>query len=179
MFFSRRLQKMLAVLREIEKQPISLGTLRSKVPHHTKVMEYDKLPESGSLDRVFGRHKCLIVLYTMHDPSNRPVGHFSTILKHGKGKYEYFSSYGFRPEQEISKTHSSGKLMRLLGNNFIRSSARLQNNVHSNTCARWAAARCFLHEVPLQVFVKTFTGRCSLKTADDVVTLSTLFLFDR
>ena len=170
---------MLAVLEQIEKQPISLATLRSKVPRHTKVMEYDQLPESGSLERVLGRYKCLIVLYTMHDPRNRPIGHFSTILRHGKGKYEYFSSYGYRPEQEIAKTHSSGKLMRLLGKSFVRSNARLQNKLHSNTCARWAAARCFLHEVPLQVFVKTFTTRVSLKTADDLVTLSTLFLFDR
>ena len=170
---------MLAVLEQIEKQPISLATLRSRVPAHTKVLEYDKLPASGSIEKVFGRHKCIIIFYTMHDPRNRPIGHFSTILRHGKGKYEYFSSYGYRPEQEISKTHSSGKLMRLLGKNFVRSSARLQNKIHSNTCARWAAARCFLHEVPLQVFVKTFAGRCSLKTADDVVTLSTLFLFDK
>ena len=118
---------MLAVLEQIEKQPISLATLRSRVPAHTKVLEYDNLPESGSIEKVFGRHKCLIVFYTMHDPRNRPIGHFSTILRHGKGKYEYFSSYGYRPEQEISKTHSSGKLMRLLGKNFVRSSARLHS----------------------------------------------------
>ena len=167
-----------SVLREIEKQPISLATLRSKVPPYTKVLEYDKLPNKGSLAQVFGRHKALIIFYTMHDPRERPIGHFSTILKHKNG-YEYFSSYGFRPEEEIAKTHSSGKLLRLLGKNYVRSGARLQNKVHSNTCARWAAARCFLHEVPLQVFVKTFSGRTQLQTPDDTVTMSTLFLFDR
>ena len=165
-------------LKQLEKQPISLATLRSKVPHHTRVVEYDKLPEKGSLAKVMGRHKCLIIYYTMHDPRNRPVGHFSTILRHSNG-YEYFSSYGYRPEEEIAKTHSSGKLLRLLGKNFIRSSARLQSKTHSNTCARWAAARCFLHEVPLQIFVKTFSSRVSLQKPDDIVTLGTLFLFDR
>jgi hypothetical protein len=167
------------VLKQIEKQPISIATLREKVPSHTKVIQYDNLPEKGSLDRVFGKKKCLIVFYTMHDPQNRPIGHFSTILKHGKSKYEYFSSYGYSVEEEIHKTHSSGKLKRLLGKNFIRSGARLQDRIHSNTCARWAICRCFLHEVPLQVFVKHFSERMQLEKPDDIVTMATLFVFDQ
>jgi hypothetical protein len=177
--FEGQQKKMLGVLRQIEKQPISLATLRQKLPRHTKVLQYDNLPEKGSLDRVFGKAKCLVIFYTMHDPHNRPIGHFSSILRHGRKKYEYFSSYGYTPEQEIAKTHSSGKLLRLLGKNYIRSNAKLQDKVHSNTCARWAAVRCFLHEVPLQVFIKHFTEKVTLKTPDDIVSLSTLFLFDK
>ena len=167
------------VLKALEQQPISLGTLKAKMPGYVKCMLYDDLPEKGNLGAVFGKAKCLIVLYLMHD-NNRSVGHYSAILRLGRKKYEFFSSYGFSPEAEIHKTHSSGKLIRLLGDDYIRSRAALQEKTHSNTCARWCAARCLLHEVPLQVFVKQFTGRnLHLRTPDDLVTMSTMFLFDR
>ena len=175
-----RLQKkMQSVLKALEKQPISIGALREKMPGYIKCMLYDELPTKGTLETLFGRRvKCIIVLYLMHD-NNRSVGHYSTILRLGKGKYEYFSSYGLPPEAEIHKTHSSGKLTRLLGDNFVRSSASLQEKTHSNTCARWAAARCLLHEVPLQLFVKQFSKGIQLRTPDDLVTMATLFLFDK
>ena len=169
---------MQSVLKALEKQPISIGTLRQKMPGYIKCILYDDLPTKGGLEALFGRRvKCIIVLYMMHD-NNRSVGHYSSILRLGKGKYEYFSSYGLPPEAEIHKTHSSGKLTRLLGKNFVRSSASLQEKTHSNTCARWAAARCLLHEVPLQVFVKQFSKGIQLRTPDDLVTMATLFLFN-
>ena len=178
-FFQRHIKKtMQQVLKALEQQPISLGALKQKLPGYVKCMLYDDLPAKGSLNAVMGRAKCLVVLYMMHD-SNRSVGHYSTILRLGKGKYEYFSSYGLSPEAEIHKTHSSGKLLRLLGKDFVRSTASLQEKTHSNTCARWAAARCLLHEVPIQVFVKQFTKGLHLRTPDDLITMSTMFLFDR
>ena len=167
---------MKSVLRQLEKQPISLGLLKKKMPSYVKCMLYDDLPSTGNIQTIMGKHTCLIVLYQTHHV-RKSIGHFSAILKHGNS-IEYFSSYGMRPEQEISATHSSGKLIRLLGKNYNRSSAVLQEKTHSNTCARWCAVRCLLHELPLQIFIQKFTKKVRLDTPDDLITLSTMFLFD-
>jgi hypothetical protein len=165
-----------AVLKNLEQQPIALGLLKKKLPRYVKCMLYDDLPEKGNIYAVMGRATCLIVLYMMHG-DDQSVGHYSTILRHGK-TLEYFSSYGLSPEAEIHRTHSSGKLLHMLGTEYIRSSAVLQNKTHSSTCARWAAVRCILHEIPIQLFVSHFTKPVHLQTPDDVVTMSTMFLFD-
>ena len=172
---------MLQVLRELEQQPITLGALKKALPHTAKVMLYDDLPERGSMADVFGKKDCIVLLYQLHTKAGRTqagTGHYSTISKLGKGKFEFFSSYGMKPEEEIDATHSSGKLVRLLGKNYIRSSARLQTRgFHTNTCGRFAAARCLLKNVPLQVFVKHFSGKVHLPDPSDIITLATLFLF--
>jgi len=168
------------VLKNIETQPITIGSLRQALPKSAKVILYDSLPEYGSIEGVFGRKKSLVILYQLHDEGGRKtegMGHYSTILKLGNGKYEFFSSYGFSPEQEINKTHSGGKLIKLLGKNVVRSSVRLQQRFNSNTCGRWAAARCILRDVPLQIFLKHFAQRLTLQEPDDIITLATLFLF--
>jgi hypothetical protein len=165
-----------AVLKSLERQPISLGLLKKKLPRYVKCMLYDDLPAKGNIFAVMGRATCLIVLYMMHG-NDQSVGHYSTILRHGK-KLEYFSSYGLSPEAEIHKTHSSGKLLHMLGTDYVRSSASLQERSHSSTCARWAAVRCLLHEIPIQLFVSNFTKPIHLQTPDDVVTMGTMFLFD-
>ena len=172
---------MLKILRQLEQQPITLGALKKALPHTAKVMLYDHLPERGTLEAVFGKKDCIVLLYQLHSESGRTregTGHYSTIIRLGKGKYEFFSSYGMKPEEEIAKTHSSGKLVRLLGKDYVRSSARLQTRgFHTNTCGRFAAARCLLKNVPLQVFVKHFSGRVQLPDPSDIITLATLFLF--
>ena len=173
------IQNMNQVIKLLENQPITLAVLQRCVPH-ARVIPYDRIPKGAPLKSILGRKKVLIVLYTLHDSTGAPkdgVGHYSLILP-GK-RNEYFSSYGFSPEQEIAKTHSSGKILRLLGKNYIRNSAALQSKFHSNTCARWCAARALLPQVPLKLFVKRFTERLHLQTPDEVVTLSTLFLFNK
>ena len=164
------------VVEQLKNQPISFRLLQRVVPRHTKVILYDDLPDT-TLDKIFGKKKCLIILYMMNH-NKKAVGHYSTIIRH-KTTYEYFSSYGFSPEAELHMTHNSGKLLKLLGKQYIRSGAKLQNLVHSNTCARWAYARCMLHEVPLQVFVKKYSSKMSVSQPDDLVILSTLFVFDK
>ena len=166
-----------AVLRKLETQPVGFRQLQRAVPN-ARVMLYDDLPEKGSIDTLFGKKKCLIVFYQLHSKSGATregTGHYSAVLKQ-KARLEWFSSYGMSPEQEIAMTHSKGKLIKLLGRNYIRSSARLQSRYHSNTCARWCAARCLLHDVKLGVFVKYFGARAKLDRPDDLVTLATMFL---
>ena len=174
---------MLQVIRQLESQPITVGALKRALPHTAKVMLYDSLPERGTMEDVFGKKKvCIVLLYQLHTKNGRTksgTGHYSTISKLGKNKYEFFSSYGMKPEEEIAITHSSGKLTRLLGRNYVCSKARLQTRgFHTNTCGRFAAARCLLHNVPLQVFVKHFSGKVQLTSPSDLITLATLFLFN-
>lgn len=117
---------MIAVIRELEKQPITLGVLRRALPM-AKCIPYDDLPR-GNFASVVGKKKALVVLYTLHDRTGASadgVGHYSCVLPLGKGKFEYFSSYGYRPEEEMHLTHSKDKLLQILGKNFIRSSAKL------------------------------------------------------
>ena len=97
------------VIRVLEKQPISVGLLRDKLPGYCKVIMYDDLPTKGTLEAVFGRRvRCLVVMYLMRG-NREAIGHYSTVLRLGKNSYEYFSSYGYSPEQEIHKTHSGGR----------------------------------------------------------------------
>ena len=90
-------------------------------------------------------------------------------------KYEYFSSYGLDAEAEIHITHEGGKLLKLLKNNYIRNKTQLQPLQDSNTCARWALARSFLIDVSLGDFVRLFTRKITIQSADDLVTLATIF----
>ena len=169
------------VLRKLEEQPVGLTNLRHILHRkHVKVMLYDQLPEKGTLEQVFGKAKALVLFYMLHSKSGasrNETGHFSCILKLGRGKYEYFSSYGFSPEKELALSHSKGKLLRLLGKNYIQNTIKFQDRFHSATCGRWIAARCLLREVPLQIFQKYFRAKVKIKTADDLVTLMTMFLF--
>ena len=170
---------MIEVIRALEKQPISLSIMQRACPI-ARVIAYDKLPPRGTIESIIGRKKALIVLYTMHNKRGQKkegVGHFACVLPLGKQRYEYFSSYGFPAEKELHMTHSKGRLLNLLGKNYIRSSARLQKKFNTQTCARWAAARAFLHELPLAVFTKYFTKRTILAKPDDIVTCATLFAF--
>ena len=170
---------MIEVIRALEKQPVSLS-IRARACPVARVIAYDKLPRGGTIESIIGRKKVLIVLYTMHSKTGAPkegIGHFSCIIPLKKRRYEYFSSYGFTAEQELHITHSKGRLLDLLGKNYIRSSARLQKRFNTQTCARWACARAFLYKLPLQVFTKYFTKRTVLETPDDIVTCATLFAF--
>jgi len=167
---------MLQLLKRLESEPVGISHLRRAAPDYVGIQLYDKLPIGGSIDKVFGRKRAVILFYSMHDKRGKELpkmGHYSCIVRRGK-RVEYFSPYGYRPEFEIHATHSSGKLLALLGKNYVRSSAALQNRQQANTCARWALCRAIMCDTRLEVFVKLFSAKMHLSSPDDIVTLATL-----
>jgi hypothetical protein len=168
---------MKAVLSQLEKEPVGILHLRRSTPAYVRVIEYDQLPKKGSIEQVFGKHKAVIILYTMHSEGKQVdgTGHYACLTKEGK-HVMYFSSYGLAPGAEIAATHSDPSRLRLLlGKNAIVSKSRMQSKYHTATCGRWAYARAVLADLPLKSFVQFFGGRLHLKTADEIVSLATIF----
>ena len=165
------------VVLELQKEPVGIDHIRRACPN-AKVMLYDKIPPTGATyDNLTRGRKCLIVLYQMHDrgkPSDQ-TGHYALIQREGS-KMLYFSSYGFGAEQEIAATHSSGRLMAILGKHYVRNTQRLQKRMHTATCGRWCILKARLHDVPMKMFNQIFGQRRVSLDPDSIACIATMFL---
>jgi len=165
------------VIKALESESVGIAHLRRSSPAYVKVMEYDRLPKSGSIAQVFGKYKAVIILYEFHDSKHRTEagkGHYVCLVKLGKGT-EYFSSYGLPPDAEISATHSDPRLKNLLGRNYKMNRTKFQSKYHTATCGRWAYARALLADLPLAKFQTYFGKKLTLGTPDDIIALATIF----
>ena len=165
------------LLKKLETIPMSLNVIKTHAPKKCRVILYDRLP--NSVETLFGSNNSVIILYQIHDKSGNNkngIGHFSLVMRTPNSKkIRYFSSYGFKPEEEIHLTHSKGKLLKLLGKNYESNRVRFQDLQKTETCALHCLVRAYLWKIPqtkyLQLMKKIF-----LKTPDDIVSCLTLLL---
>ena len=119
----------------------------------------------------------MIVLYELHDSSRRSkvgVGHYSLILL--TPKIQYWSSYGYPVDYEISTTHSKNTLKDLMGSHFNAKIA-YQAKEHTQTCWKWCLLRASVYKMPETRFKQLFySSSPRLRTPDDLVSLLTLGL---
>ena len=136
---------------------------------------YDDMPTTP--DKFFGHYKCCIVLYNMHDRTGRKVnkvGHFALVMKTpGSKKLRYFSSYGLRCESEIHATHSKGKLLKILGNDYPYNRVQLQGSRNTNTCGLHALIRAYFWKLENKDYLK-LVKRFLAQNPDDVVSIMAL-----
>jgi len=166
------MQRLISKLEEI---PMSISTVQRVMPSYCKVVLYDKLPQS--LAQLFGNKKCVIIFYQMHDRSGKTqngVGHFSLLTKNRRGVH-FFSSYGLKPEAEIHKTHSKGRLLKLLGKNYSWSRRQYQSVRRVQTCALHCLTRAFFANLTDLQYSKIMS-RLVIKNSDDLVSIMMLCL---
>ena len=145
-------------MKQEEKRPLSYEMLGTLVPKWCRVTKYDSLANFKSLKEALQGSEMIVVLYNIHDPKSRKVinepGHFIVINARAKGQpAEYFSSTGWSPGKELSKTHSDPNIFdRLLGTNFVYNSTQFQRDLDINTCWRHCLMRCVLGHLTLNSF---------------------------
>jgi len=122
-----------------ERRPLDYNTMRKYAPHDCVVRLYDSLSRFKSIRAAMGSKPCMIVLYEMHDTKKRQsvgVGHYSLVLQGGK---QYWSSYGYPVDYEISATHSEGTLKSLMGDH---SNSRTLRRAGSGACFARLCIKC-------------------------------------
>ena len=166
---------MQGIINRLETVPLSISVLKKVVPAHCRVVLYDRLPRTVAA--LFGSKPCVVVLYQMHSKgrTNDQVGHYSLLIRIGK-KISYFSSYGFKPEQEIALTHSKGRLLKLLGRNYEYNRVALQRKRHANTCGLHCIVRSYFYKLKNSEYAKLLQSRFTAKGPDDLVSIMALCL---
>lgn len=170
------------IIKQDEKEPLSIEMLARLAPSWCRVTFYDKLAKYQTLKAAMQGKTCLICLYQIHSKKKtvkNEAGHF-ILINTTIGKVEYFSSSGWSVAQELSETHSDPKIFqRLLGKNYIENRVPLEKFGDSNTCWRFCLARAILSEMPLKDFQKLFSHHLVLENGDDIVTALTMLYTDR
>ena len=152
---------MQTLMKQEEKRALSYEMLGTLVPKWCRVTKYDSLASFKSLKDALQGKDMIVVLYNIHDPKSRKVinepGHFVVINNRSKGPPEYFSSTGWSPGKELSKTHSDANIFnRLLGTNFVYNSVQFQKDLDINTCWRHCLMRCVLGHLTLKEYQRLF-----------------------
>ena len=169
-------------MKQEEKRPLSYEMLGRLVPTWCLVTKYDALANFKTLKDALRGKSMMVVLYNIHDPKSKKVinepGHFIVINARAKGQpVEYFSSVGWSPGKELSKTHSDAEIFnKLLGKNFVYNSVQYQRDLDINTCWRHVLTRCVFGHLTLKQYQTLFKQHVTLSSADDVVTIMTLLI---
>ena len=162
-----------------ERRPLDYNTMRKYAPRDCSVRLYDSLSRFKSIRAAMGSKPSMIVLYEMHDTKKRQsvgVGHYSLVLQGGK---QYWSSYGYPIDYEISATHSEGTLKSLMGDHS-NSKIKYQAREDTQTCWKWCLLRATMHKMPETRFKQLFySNPPRIKTPDDLVSLVTLGMLGR
>ena len=170
------------IIKQDEKEPLSIEMLGRLVPNWCRVTFYDRLSRYKTLKAALQGKKCLICLYNIHSRKKtvkNKAGHF-IIINTAAGQIEYFSSSGWRMGQELAETHSDQKIFqRLLGKNYVENRVALEKFGDSNTCWRFCLARAVLADMPLKDFQKLFSHHLVLENPDDIVTALTMLNTER
>jgi hypothetical protein len=140
-----------------------------KICPDISVMLYPEVNRFRSLDQLFSsrRDKPIALLYE-EQPS---YGHWTALIKHGPGQYEFFDPYAMKPDSElkfIPKEYrmQSGQwdahLLSLINSapgTTVWSNKQMQSkSPNIATCGRWVSLRCKFRRMPLQDFRKMFLG---------------------
>ena len=166
--------KLVTLLEEIEKTPVTMQFLRDRVPKDVSVVAYPSLKGKHRGD-VFKGKRAVVILIPKKGTKS---GHFIVCLPR-KHHIEWFSSLGGGPESELKELGEPLTIFRnLLGNNYIYNRTKLQSGKYSiKTCGAWVLCRCFLSKLKLREFVDIFRGRITLQDPDDVVSALALLHF--
>ena len=161
------------LITELEKTPVSVGTLKDTVPDYVHVYSYKEL-EGKSRNDLFRKAKAIIVLIPK---KGEKMGHFVALIP-WKTHIEYFSSLGNSFEKELSMLGQTNHIQRVVGKHYIYNRTALQSGKYNiRTCAYFVLARVKLHKMKLRQFVQIFQSTLQLSNPDEIVSLLTLFSF--
>ena len=123
---------MQSLLNDVKRTSVSVGFLKSRVPHGVQVLSYTQLNKPRG--EIFKKKKPAVVLIPK---KGEDLGHFIALLP--RERYiEYFSSLGGSPESELAQLGEPLEIMRkILGKNFIYNRVQLQSGKYSAQAGCW------------------------------------------
>lgn len=135
----------------------------------TEVVMYQNLDKYKSMGELFGGNLRAVVLF--YPTQSASVGHWTLLLNHGSGRYEFFDPYGIVPDGEIqyssflraNKPMMNGKpwltfLLQGVGSqNLTVNRAKLQSKFqHVNTCGTHCMVRLLYSNWPIQAYTNLY-----------------------
>jgi hypothetical protein len=163
---------MQAVISKLETQALSVNQLKRMLPRNCTFWFYDRLPKTK--EALFRGKDSAVIFYQLHNLRGGALdqtGHFSLVMK-GK-TMRFFSSYGLSAEREIHKTHSSGRLIKLLGKNYMRNRRAYQTVRNSQTCGFHCIVRAHFSQLNETQYSKLMS-KFLAKNPDDLATIMCL-----
>ena len=160
------------IIRHVKTTPIDLRVLKQLIPSECKALKYTQLdkPRRELFKDVEG-----IAVLIPHKISK--IGHFITLIPK-RHHIEYCSSLGGSPDEELNKLHQShGIMKKLLGNNYVYNSVKLQSGKYDiKDCASFVLMRLYFRHLKLREFQKLFSRNIQLSTPDDIASALTALL---
>jgi hypothetical protein len=149
-----------------------------------KIISYEDLHDYQTIDQLMEPYGAVIILYQ----ATKQIGHWVAVLKHKNKTIEVFGSYGLKIDEQLQfSTYNmqlhGGKaqphltnLIDASGYKKIYNHTQLQSyNNQIATCGRYASLRVRFRDMPLDSFVKLFTGASGLSNDQWATALTLLF----
>lgn len=142
----------------------------------TRTVPYSEISQYDSIEQLFGKDDCLILLYISEIKGNTTTGHYTLLCKNkraGKTIVEYCDSYGKLPDNPLEYFGSALKketnqdynyLTRLLYKFSLQPNCQVEYNEvplqkfknNIATCGRWCAVRGYFRKIPLTKYQAVF-----------------------
>jgi hypothetical protein len=170
-------------INDLMKVAISEDDIRLIYPN-ALILTYNNLSDYNDIMELFNNNNYCFLLYE----TKKNFGHWTVIIKHDDS-YEFFDSYGFKPDSELKfsppyfrlcNNMIYPKLTLLLYNsncNIEYNNKQLQaykNNIF--TCGRWCLFRCLKSNISIDDFIKFFNN---VKNPDEYITLETYEILNK
>jgi len=149
-----------------------------------KIISYEDLHDYQTIDQLMEPYGAVIILYQ----ATKEIGHWVAVLKHKNRTIEVFGSYGLKIDEQLEfstynmKLHGGTaephltNLIDASGYKKIYNHTQLQSyNNNIATCGRYASLRVRFRDMPMEKFVKLFTGASGLSNDEWTTALTLLF----
>jgi len=158
------------------------GGKKGKAP---RVVEYDKVIASKSLDSLFGRDDCLILFYPNFQDDRLISGHYVALIRHPESRtISFYDPYGIKPDTQKDFAHNRRELYQERENSLIRLmldsgwNIDYSNHQHQSkvkgvaTCGRHSLSRCLYKHLTNDQYnqlIRYATKQHKTKSIDDYV----------
>ena len=155
-----------------------------------KIISYEDLHGYNTIDELLEPYGAVIILYQ----ATKQIGHWVAVIKHERTRssqnrtIEVFGSYGLKIDEQLqfstynmqlhggtAEPHLTN-LIDASGYKKIYNHTQLQSyNNQIATCGRYASLRVRFRDMPMDSFVKLFTGASGLSNDEWCTALTILF----
>lgn len=171
-------------IKKLMKKSLSSVDILKNTDGDCKIMTYKELQNYDNMKDLFGKKKCIFLLYE----SKRNYGHWVLIIKRDEDKnketsYEHFNSYSSFPDNELEfipinfKKHNNmyypslTYLYYMSGKKIHFNDYQLQSyNFNTRTCGRFVLVRYWLKKLNIDEFNSLFKD---IKDKDKYITYLT------
>lgn len=161
-----------SILQHAEQYALSdqdIRTISRAMQVPTDVVVYQNLKRYNTIEQLFSQNNRAVVLFYPTQSGN--VGHWTLLLKHQNGHYEFFDPYGIVPDSEIEYSNflrenkpiaRDGKpylthLLEPVRDRLDVNRTRLQSHFdHVSTCGTHCMVRLLYASWPIQSYVRLY-----------------------